>query len=69
VEILRIRIAEMIKTITDQQLMDKIKELEGPKLLALFLAMYSFHREGRKENIYEAVKTKVINRLKDGARQ
>lgn len=53
----------MIGTMTDQQLMDKIKELEGPELLALFLAMYSFHRGGRKENIYEAVKTKVINRL------
>jgi hypothetical protein len=55
----------MIGTMTDRQLTDEIRKLEGPELLALFLAMYSFHREGRKENIYEAVKTKVINRLNE----
>ena len=59
----------MVGTMTDKQLMAEIEKLEGPELLALFLAMYSFHREGRKENIYEAVKQKVLNRLKGGARQ
>jgi hypothetical protein len=58
---------EMITTMNDEQLKDKINKLEGAPLLALFMALYSYQVKGKrlKEAPYEMVKAKIIDRLKN----
>jgi hypothetical protein len=55
----------MIGTMTEEQLNNKINELEGAPLLALFMALYSYHINGTKlkEEPYEKIKAKIIDRL------
>ncbi len=55
----------MIGTMTDEQIKNKIEKYEGAQLLALFMALYHFHinEHKLKEEVYEMIKAKVINRL------
>jgi hypothetical protein len=61
----------MIGTMTDEQIVEKINEYEGAPLLALFMALYSYHVGGTKlkEEFYEMVKSKVLDRIIRGAKQ
>ena len=58
----------MIGTMNEKQLNNKINELEGAPLLALFMALYTYHIDGKKlkEEPYEKIKAKIIDRLNKG---
>lgn len=55
----------MIGTMTDEQIKNKIEKYEGAQLLALFMALYHFHinEHKLKEEVYEMIKAKVLDRL------
>ena len=43
----------MIGTMTDTKLLDEINKCEGAKLLAIFMALYSYHIGGdKKKNVF-----------------